>query len=87
MKWLAIIPLLLIIPLGTAFADTTTEIGKNYNLISDHTLGVAHWTSHPERIMINGEWENYSLENNPNQIIFKSQAIGCLLYTSPSPRD
>ena len=67
-----------------AYADTTEEIGKNYNLISDHTLGLAHWTSHPERIMINGEWENYSFTNNGNQVIFKSNSIGGLIYDKSS---
>ena len=41
-----------------AYADTTEEYGKNYNQIIDWETGIATWTSHPERIMINGEWEN-----------------------------
>ena len=67
-----------------AYADTTEEIGKNYNQIIDWETGIATWTSHPERIMINGEWENYSLENNGNQVIFKSEAIGGLIYDKSS---
>ena len=30
-------------------------------------------------------WINYALQNNPDITIFKDK--GCLLYTSPSPRD
>ena len=67
-----------------AYADTTEEIGKNYNQIIDWETGIATWTSHPERIMINGEWENYSLENNGNQVIFKSNSIGGLIYDKSS---
>ena len=67
-----------------AYADTTEEYGKNYNLIIDWETGIATWTSHPERIMINGEWENYSLENNGNQVIFKSNSIGGLIYDKSS---
>ncbi len=75
---------LFIIPVGMAYADTTEEIGKNYNQIIDWETGIATWTSHPERIMINGEWENYSFTNNGNQVIFKSEAIGGLIYDKSS---
>ena len=80
MKWLAIIPLLLIIPLGTAFADTTTEIGKNYNQIIDWETGVAVWTSQPERILVGDTWQNYFLTVNDSKVIFNTNSVGSFVY-------
>jgi len=85
LRW-ALVPILalFIIPVGMAYADTTEEYGKNYNQIIDWETGIATWTSQPERIMIAGEWENYSFINNGNQVIFKSNSIGGLIYDKSS---
>ena len=59
------------------------------------TTGKMHfWSRSRKRIWMKGETsghyslvENAILDCDSDAILFKVQQIGCLLYTSPSPRD
>ena len=81
---LLVIPFLLVGLVPVAFAQVVETTGQNYDLIEDFTIGEAKWTSHPERIMVNGEWENYFLQANDQQIIFRSNSVGGFIYDIPS---
>ncbi len=70
--------------LPLVYAETVTTKGNNYDLIEDFTIGEAKWTSHPERIMVNGQWENYFLQADNQKIIFRSNSIGGFIYDIPS---
>ena len=70
--------------LPLVYAQTVTTKGNNYDLIEDFTIGEAKWTSHPERILVNGEWENYFLQADNQKIIFRSNSIGGFIYDIPS---
>jgi hypothetical protein len=70
--------------LPIVYAQVVETKGQNYDLIEDFTIGKAKWTSHPERIMINGEWENYFLTTDSQKIIFKSNSIGGFIYDIPT---
>ena len=81
---LLVIPFLLVGLVPVAFGQVVETNGQNYDLIEDFTIGEAKWTSHPERIMVNGEWENYFLQVNDQQIIFRSNSVGGFIYDIPS---
>jgi hypothetical protein len=70
--------------LPLVYAQVIETTGQNYDLIENYNIGEAKWTSHPERIMINGEWENYFLQANDQQIIFRSNSVGGFIYDIPS---
>ena len=77
---------MLLVP--TVFTQVDAQVvetqGENYDLIENFNIGEASWQSHPDRIMINGQWENYFLETDEQKIIFKSNSIGGLIYDVPS---
>ena len=67
-----------------AFADVVETKGQNYDLIEDFTIGEAKWTSHPERIMVGGNWENYFLESDNQKIMVRSNSMTGFVYDIPS---
>ena len=72
------------LPVLTAVAQTADiEIGKNYD-IQDFGNGQKRWSSHPERIQVNNQWQNYKLTDSSSNIKFESQAIGSLQYDKAS---
>lgn len=65
--FLLLIPFLLI---PSAYAET----GKNFDTEPlDH--GLTKWTSHPERILDNGQWKNYILTEDASSIKYESAGI------------
>lgn len=70
--------------LPLVYAQVVETTGQNYDMIEDFTTGQAKWTSHPERIMVNGEWENYFLTADNQKIIFNSNSIGGFIYDIPT---
>lgn len=70
-----VIPLLLVISIPMAFA----EVGKNYDTVTNED-GTITWTSHPERILVDNEWQNYFLTVNDSKVIFNSNSAGSFVY-------
>ena len=60
--------------------------GPEYVFYPDSSIAeVIEWKSDEK----NGEWSKYSISGKPSlkALYYKNQLHGCLLYTSPSPRD
>ena len=86
MKWFAITLLALVMVPVAAYAQTTTitTTGQNYDLVEDHINGIATWTSHPERIMVDNSWQNYYLTSDAQKVIFQSNSVGGIIYDIPT---
>ncbi len=74
-----VIPLLLVISIPTVFA----EVGKNYDTVTNED-GSITWTSHPERILVDNEWQNYFLTVNENKVIFNTNNVGSFVFDIPT---
>jgi len=74
-----ILPVLLAVSIPSALA----EVGQNYDTITNED-GSITWTSHPERILVNNEWQNYFLEVNESKVIFNSNSVGSFVYDIPT---
>ncbi len=72
---LYIIPILLAVTIPSALA----EVGQNYDTVINDD-GSITWTSHPERILVNNEWQNYFLEVNDSKVIFYSNSVGSFIF-------
>ena len=88
MKWLVLLPLFAIsislIPYSYAQTTTIITTGQNYDLVEDHINGIATWTSHPERIMVDNSWQNYYLIGDTQKVIFQSNSVGGIIYDIPT---
>jgi len=67
-----------------AYAQVVETKGQNYDLVDDIENKKIHWNNHPDRILVNGEWENYFLQSTDQKIIFKSNTIGGFVYDIPT---
>ncbi len=74
-----ILPVLLAVSIPNALA----EVGQNYDTVINDD-GSITWTSHPERILVNNEWQNYFLEVNESKVIFNSNSVGSFVYDIPT---
>ena len=72
---LYILPVLLAVSIPSALA----EVGQNYDTVTNDD-GSITWTSHPERILVNNEWQNYFLEVNESKVIFNSNSVGSFIF-------
>ena len=71
-----------------------TTVGSNFILVENFETGKATWTATSEKIedgftvREDGTgvpiWKNYDLTTNSNQVIFKSNSIGGLIYDIPT---
>ena len=71
--------LTLVLSVPLAFA----EVGKNYDTVTNDD-GSITWTSHPERILVDNEWQNYFLEVNDSKVIFNSNSVGSFIFDKDS---
>jgi len=79
-----LLPLLLVLVTPTAYAEIIETKGSNYDVTENTITGEAIWSSHAERIMMNGEWQNYVLTVNDQKVIFNSNSIGSLVFDKDS---
>ena len=84
MKLLLILLLLPLLSIPIAFGQVVETKGQNYDLTENYFIGQADWESHAERIMINGQWENYALTNTNDKVIFNSNSVGSLIFDKNS---
>ena len=67
-----------------AFAEIIEYKGENYTIETDTETGENIWSSHVNRIMVDGDWENYFLEVDDQKIMVRSNSIIGFVYDIPT---